>query len=250
MYKRFLIFLSIALPAGNLQAQDVKPIGYEQNVLFHNEMTFGLVAHSHGVGLNFRRGKNLTAKKKAVLEVEFVNMRHEKEKKTYNPFFDNPKGFYYGKLNALLVLRSGYGLQKTLFAKADGKGVEIRYAMIGGLSLGLAKPVYLEVIQETSNQFFFDVATEKYDPEKHFVDNIYGRAPFFKGADQTKVYPGLYGKFGLSFEYGPENDNVKAIETGVCVDVYPKVIPQMAFTTNHQVFLSLYLNFLWGRKWY
>lgn len=250
MNKRIAILILIALFGGRIQAQDVKVIGYEQNVLYHNEMTFGLVAHSSGVGLNLRRGKNITARRKAIWEIEFVNMRHEKEKKTYNPFFDNPKGFYYGKMNTLLILRPGFGVQNMIYGKADGKGVEIRYALFGGLSLGLAKPVYLEIIKETSNQFFFDVETEKYDPDQHFIDNIYGRAPFFKGAGETRIYPGLYGKFGLSFEYGALDESVKAIETGICADIYLKEVPLMAFTTNHQVFLSLYLNFMWGRKWF
>jgi hypothetical protein len=43
---------------------------------------------------------------------------------------------------------------------------------------------------------------------------------------------------------------VKAIECGVVVDAYPKVIPIMANTSNRQVYIALYINVLSGRKWF
>ena len=98
----------------------------------------------------------------------------------------------------------------------------------------------------------FEIYTEKYDPKnpRHVPDFIYGRAPFLKGLDQTKIYPGGYAKLGISFQYADLDDAIKAIETGVCVDIYPTVIPIMATAKNNQVFTSLYLNILIGRKWF
>jgi hypothetical protein len=79
---------------------------------------------------------------------------------------------------------------------------------------------------------------------------IYGKAPFFKGMDQTKIHPGGYAKVALSFEYADRYNSIKAIETGVVLDVYPQVLPMMAYNKNQQIFASLYLKILWGRKWF
>lgn len=256
MYKRILGIASIllaglAMPAFSQEGGQAVPVGEDgQRVLYRNEMAGGVVAHTNGLGVNFRRGKHVTGMRKRVFELEFVNMRHAKEVKTVNPYFENSKGFYYGKLNTFHILRPGIGYQNVLYSKADGRGVEIRYVTFVGGSLGLAKPVYLEILHETNIPFEFKLTTEKYDPAEHFIDNIYGRAPYFKGFDELKVYPGGYAKLGLSFEYATYEEDVKAIEAGVCVDVYPTVVPIMANTRNNQVFVSLYLNLLYGRKWF
>ena len=64
------------------------------------------------------------------------------------------------------------------------------------------------------------------------------------------VYPGGYAKFALSFEYADRYNGIKAIETGATLDVYPRVLPMMAFNKKQQVFASLYLKMIWGKKWF
>lgn len=219
-------------------------------LLYRNEFVIGGSVHTNGFGLNYRRGWHVTGYKKRLLEVEAVNMKHAKEIKTQNPLFENSKGYVYGKLNVLDIIRVGYGFQKTLYGKEQRRGVEIRLLTMIGASIGLAKPVYLEILQPTTDPQIYNITTEQYNPLLHTPDNIYGRAPYFKGFDQTKIYPGGYGKVGVSFEYANLEDDIKCIETGLAVDVYPKVIPIMANTTNQQVFINLYINFIWGKKWF
>ncbi len=261
MFKKAAIFLFISGTALSASAQDALTVleqGGDLNVLYRNEASFGVLAHSSGgFGLNYRRGKHVTAKRKRILEFEAVNIRHPKEVKTVNPYFENSKGFYYGKMNSVFILRPGFGYQNTLFRKADVKSVEIRYIYMIGPSLAFAKPVYLEILHDTPQPFIFDLTTEKYNPgnPNHSFDNIYGRAPYFKGFEEMKVYPGLFAKFGLSFEFADLHDDLKVIETGITVDAYPKIIPIMASTTNspvknQQVYTSLYLSFIFGKKWF
>jgi hypothetical protein len=219
-------------------------------LLYRNEFTIGGIVHTSGFGFNYRRGWHVTGYKKRILEIEGVNIKHAKEIKTQNPLFENSKGYVYGKLNVLDVLRAGYGFQKELYGKEQRRGVQINLLTMLGASIGLAKPVYLEILQPTSDPQIYNITTEKYDPAKHFTDNIYGRAPFFKGFEQSKIYPGGYAKLGVSFEYADLDDDIKCIETGATVDVFPKVIPIMANTTNNQVFVNLYINFIWGKKWF
>ncbi|MBN8701844.1 MAG: hypothetical protein J0M08_02185 [Bacteroidetes bacterium] len=224
--------------------------GENLNVLYRNESSFGILAHSNGFGANYRRGKHITAKKKGILEVEFVTMRHPKEVKIKNQSYQNSKGFFYGKVNSLFLIRPGVGYQKVLFDKAERKSVQIRLGTFLGASLGFAKPVYLEILQPSIFPGEFNVKEEKYNSTEHYPDNIYGRAPYLRGFDEMKIYPGGYAKLALSVEYADHNEEIKAIETGISVDVFPKTIPIMALTQNNQVMVNLYVSMVFGKKWF
>jgi hypothetical protein len=113
----------------------------------------------------------------------------------------------------------------------------------------LLKPVYLLILKPTSDPKVAYVTEEKYDPAKHSISEIYGRASFMKGIGETKLHPGIYGKFGFNFEYGVRDEMTKVIEAGVSVDAYPKPVPMMAFTPDKNIFLSLYLNFQIGKRY-
>ena len=227
------------------------PFEYEEEKppLLKDEISFGLNVHTSGWGVDFRRGKHITGTKKRMFEAELVNMKHPKEVRSVNPYFDNAKSFFYGKLNTYTVLRAAVGQQQVLFSKASRGGVEVRLNYTAGLSLGFAKPIYLNILYQTPTEGKYEVVVEKYDPNSHFTDNIYGRAPFTEGLNELKPYPGGYGKLGISFEYGTLHDDVKAIETGITVDVYGREVPIMAFTENKQIFFNFYINILYGRKW-
>ncbi|MDQ3112273.1 MAG: hypothetical protein M3R17_20500 [Bacteroidota bacterium] len=222
----------------------------ETKLLYRNEANVGLIVTTNGFGLGYRRGWHVTNARKRVFEIEMVTYRHPKEVKIVNPYFDRPKGYFYGKLNSLFILRPGFGYQNVIYSKPAHNGIEIRYVTFIGVSLGLAKPVYLDILEPTTILGDRHVITQRYDPEKHFVDNIYGRAPFMRGVGETKIYPGGYLKFGLNFEYGTLDNDVKAIETGITLDLYPKAIPLMANELNHHYLLALYISFTYGGKWF
>ena len=227
----------------------------ETGILYKYEMTFGILAHSNGFGLNYRRGRHITGYKKRIFEIEAVNIRHPKEYKGYNPSRENAKGYIFGKMNSFLVLRSGIGTQKVITGKSNSGGVELRYIYFGGISLGLLKPVYLEILKE-KGQGNYDIIVEQYDPAKHSTYNINGKAPYLKGLDELKIIPGIYGKCGLSFEYGGEMTKIRSIEVGAAFDLFYKRVPIMAaringddFDPNKEYFLSLYLSLNFGKKW-
>lgn len=224
--------------------------GENLNVIYRNEANISVLAHTNGFGFNYRRCRHITATKKGIFEIEAVNMRHDKEIKTSNPYFDNSKGFYYGKLNSLQIIRPGLGYQKTLYRKAERKSIEIRLGTFVGASFGLSKPIYLEILQETSLPNEYIIKQERYNPNKHYIDNIYGRSPYFKGFNETKIHTGAYAKLALSFEYADYHNDVKAIETGITLDAFPKAIPIMAFAPNQQVYLTFYISLVYGKKWF
>jgi hypothetical protein len=254
MMKRFLklTFLFFLLSAAVTQAQQQQnPYEYVESPpeLLRKEFSAGINIHSSGWGIDFRRGRNLTVSKKRMLDIEFVGMHHPKEIKSVNPYYENSKAFVFGKLNSMMVLRTGYGLQRVIASKAEWGGVEIRLNTTGGFSLGLLKPVYLNIIREDYPNPRYIISVEKYDPDVHTIDLIYGRANFFRGFSEIKPYPGIFAKAGLSFEHGRYNDDVKIIEAGITLDAYSKTLPVMAMTKNNRLFLNFYINILYGRKW-
>jgi len=220
--------------------------GEDLNMLYRNEASIGLFVHSAGgLGIAYRRGYHVTAFRNRMFEIEVQNLKHPKEVKSVNAV-QSGKSFVYGKLNSFLLFRPGVGYQNVLYQKSDKKSVEIRSSYYIGATINFAKPIYVLVKNNQSET----TSTERYDPDKDSLSNIYGKADFFYGIENTKIYPGGYAKFALSFEYANRYNGIKAIETGVIGDFYPQVIPMMAFNKNPQVFVELYLKIIWGKKWF
>ncbi len=233
-------------------AQDSTRIANDDvTILFRNEAEGGINIHSNGFGLTFKRGWHLTGYKKQMLDIDFVSLRDPKQYKLSN--YPDSKSFFYGKLNFAYILRGGYGIQNIIFGKAERSGVEVRYNYYFGLSLGITKPVYLDILVENP----FDpqtklIDTRQYDPndpDQQLKENIYGPGPYFNGLDHLSIYPGGYGKFALSFEYAGWQDKITAIETGVVLDAYARAIPIMATGNKNNFFFNFYISLIWGGKW-
>jgi hypothetical protein len=246
MNRLVLLLCLLLLTAGSSFAQTEEPaiLEEDQTMMYRYEAAGGLFLHSAGWGLSYRKGKHVTGYKKRFYEIEFATMKSGKEIKVTNPNYENSKPFVFGKLNFFMLLRGGVGMQRTLFSRGRHNGVEIRYIYAGGLDAGLTKPVYLEIFQPDQLP-----KAEAYDPDKHQINDIFGRASFTYGLDRMKLYPGAYAKFALSFEYGSTSTDIKTIETGVFVDVFLRDIPIMAYIDNKQYFVNLYVALTWGGKW-
>lgn len=243
------------VPKGSV-AERIKDRSFDDTqVLLKQEFTGGAVLHTRGWGLILRRAKNKTFLRKRVFELEVVSMEHPKEVRSVNPYYENSNSYNYGELNQVVVSRLGYGRHNVLYAKFD-QGVEIRYLYIGGFSLAWAKPIYLEIGYPSIPYEY--VATERYDPNKrdeqgalvHTQDRIFGRSSVFKGIDKMGFYPGIYGKFGFSFEYARKQKNVRSLEAGVIIDYYVRDVPMMAKIKNDPYYLTFYLAVNFGVKWY
>ena len=221
------------------------------SIQFRNESYFGVNLNSHGWGFSYRKGKHVTGTLKRMMDFDYVSYRHPKEVKMQNRSFSgNSKSYYYGKLNNVGILRGGYGFQKVIFDEELPGALQIRLNYYAGVSIVLLKPVYLEVYKRSLiNPDVYELVTEKYNPSEHFVENIYGKAPFFRGINEVKLNPGAYGKFGVSFEYGADQESIKAIETGVILDFHPQPLKVMAFNTNNPLIFSFYVTINWGKRW-
>ncbi len=220
-----------------------------------DEYSFGLMLHTRGYGVNFRRMYYLDGFNKQGWEIDMVNLRHEKEVNIYNPFDNSARGFVYGKLNTLYSIRAGYILDKILVDKTDRGTISIDMVYGGGLSLGLLKPVYLEIYEPVGGGSFI-LSTERYDPEIHDYLDIYGRSSFFTGFGEMKMHPGIYGKLGVAFDFDILDNKVTTLETGVIADFFFDDAPIMYIPanneeniSNHRLFIQVYLTFNFGNKW-
>jgi hypothetical protein len=230
---------------GELAAQS--PSNIDSKILYRKEWSAYLLAHTGGWGLGYRSGRHKTGYVKRMWEVEFISMKHPKEKKVTS-WYENTRSFIFGKMNSFYMVQGGYGMQRILNSKPYWGGVELRWFMYGGGSLGITKPMYLYIVKYNEEQHRNEVVTERYDPDRHSVDDIYGRGPYFKGFDKIKLYPGAYAKTGLNFEYGSADVFLRSIECGAALNYYPIAVPIMAFNDKNSFFLSLYLSLHFGKR--
>jgi hypothetical protein len=112
--------------------------------------------------------------------------------------------------------------------------------------LGFYKPVYYEVYNQTSSNTYI-ISTEKFNADLHAPQDIISRASFFKGFNELKVSPGLFGRIGVNFEFGKKDPNITSLEVGATLDAYLKKIPIMASEDNRQIFPALYISFRFGK---
>ncbi len=243
----FLVTMLLSLPAEAQEEMSFDTIG--DNVLFRKEMNGALIIHTNGWGLEYRIGRNRSIFNKMMLEFDLLEYKHSKEIKSINPFYTNTRSYIYGKLNTIYMLRAGFGEQKMLNRKPYSGGVELRLFYTGGLSVAFAKPVYLNIMEWDTTEYRPKINVEKYDPNEHFPDNIYGRASFLRGFNELKPYPGAYAKVALGIEFGTINQNTKVAEVGAVVDFYAKAIPIMATQSPEQFFLTLYISFGIGKRY-
>ncbi len=223
-------------------------IDEQEKIFYRNEKTYAATLSTNGFAGNFRYAKRLDARRKTLYEIGFTYIKHEKEYKISSNSTPNLSGrFVFGKTNSLFSLRMGIGSQKELYRKEDKGGISIRYFYNFGPSFGLQKPVYYDVIvleEDVNGDNVYVRKRMKFEP--HVLD-VVQRAPFYVGLDEITLIPGIYGKFGFTFEFSKADEAFNAIEVGLVVDAYIKKIPIMANEHNHFIFPAGYISFRFGK---
>lgn len=243
----FILFF-FSLGVSSVFAQ--KPADEGRVTLYRQDISGGIIIHNEGWGGYFRYGRQLTYNKRISYSLDIVTMHHPKEVKVVNQQFNDGKGYFFGKLNAMYIVRPGIGMRHIRYEKIREKGVEISFNYSAGPSLGLLKPVYLQILNPTNDPTQFIITEEKYDPNIHDIDFIYGRAKNTLGLGEMKFSPGVFANLGVQFEYANEDDMIRAIELGGTLDFYFKPVSIMAGNPTQNLFVSLYFKFIFGRKFY
>lgn len=223
----------------------------QQKIFYRNEKSIGLLLNSNGLGINLSYAKRMNARKKVLYTLDFVGIKHPKEVKISSTdlSFETAGSYVYGKLNKFYNLRTGIGLQNEMFRKLDRGGISIRNFYAGGIDLGFKKPIYYLVYDYNNNLDVpaYERRVRKFDTSPHASNIIIKNASFFKGFDEIGVVPGIFGKFGFTFEYSKLDEVIHAIEAGVIIDAFPQKIPIMATEDNNFLFFTMFISYRFGK---
>lgn len=227
-------------------------IDTQEKILYRNERSLAFLLNSNGMGGNFRYAKRITYLRKTLYEVDLTVIKHPKEVRIYSSSFSSStsKSYIYGKINSFINLRAGIGYQREIYQKHDRGGIAIRYFYNAGPDLGFAKPIYYNYVTllYVDGQVFPEYSTEKFSESQHaYPTEITGKASFFKGFDEISLIPGVYGKIGLTMEFGRSEQIVNALEGGLIFDAFLKKVPIMATEDNNRFFFSLFISYRFGK---
>ena len=230
----------------------------EGALIFQKQSTFGLNFNSDGFGFTYEHGKYKTTTKTNLWWLSLGERKGPKQYKQSNAiglsgnnivFFGN--SYVYGKQNNFYFLRLGFGQQKILGGKGNKNGVAVSAIYGGGLTLGMLKPYYVQV-QDNSGSAT-GVKDIKYSDStaNKFLDPsiIIGGSGFGKGFGEMKYVPGITSRVALRFDYGKYNEVVSALEVGVNAEYYSQAMPILVGVNDtKKFFFNGYIALTFGKR--
>lgn len=222
----------------------------EGALVYRNHHILGIEAKSLGYGFFYEYGQMKSQRKTNLFRLDLTEIKDRKEDKVQNTangfiFFGNP--YIYGKVNNFYQASLGFGQQVVLGQKGNKNGVSVTGIYSGGLSLGLLRPYYLQVLDPVTNQEKFI----KYSPADSalFLGNtILGGGGLGKGWSEMKMKPGLFARTALRFDYGRFNETVSGIEIGLTAAYFTQKIQILAGPYDRNFFFQGYVSLLFGRR--
>lgn len=237
-----------------------KPIDYNlKGLVYSSETVFEGRIHMNGFAVGLKKGTLKTYNRTSYFGIEFGYLKDGRERRQNKNISVAGErissSFIYGKRSQFYTLRFALGEKRYLSEKTRRKGVAVGFIYEGGASLGLIKPYYLKVIRTEDDRVTRAVETIRYseDTRNDFLDfdQIYGGTSFLKGFENLSPTVGLHGKLAMHWGIGAFEKQVKAVESGVMVDIYPKKIPLLVERdeiSNKFYFVKLYLSFQIGYR--
>lgn len=214
-----------------------------------DEFQWGLYLHTEGGGLTLRRGVYRDAFRIASWGMDALILKHPKEEKTSNPVYEDGRPYVYGKVNTFQTLRVWRGHQRVFSEKLRKDAVRLSVLWKYGVSLGVLKPIYLEIGYPDIPYDY--ISTERYDPNVHFSDDIYGRAAWLNGLDQLQVMPGVHVSAAVDFEYGTKRHVTRTLTAGIGMDAFweqPEILANK-FEQNQRIIVTLFATLELGSNW-
>lgn len=263
----FFVFLLVSIVSFCQQRIPSGQNYYDDNkgIVFNREFTVDVKLHTNGLSIGANIAQLKTYYLTRFINFEIGEIKHPKEVR--QNFDVQPslagrvsRSFIFGKQNNFWVLRGGIGEKRYFSEKAKRKGLAIGVSYEAGPSIGMLKPYYLQFINYLdpgSNAFSYSSEKFSEENEDKFLDivQIFGASGFSEGLGEITFQPGIHAKGALHFDWGAFDEFVKAIEAGIMVDMYFQKIPIMVEsprlenTENRSVFINLFLNFQFGKRW-
>ena len=87
----------------------------ENSVVYKSQREGGIVAYTNGWGADFTFGKHVDGFRRRMIHLEITSLKHPKQIRSYNPFYEDARSYFYGKLNSVFTIKSTWGYKKVLF---------------------------------------------------------------------------------------------------------------------------------------
>ena len=224
----------------------------EGALIYQKQNIYGGKLNSDGYGVFFEKGYLKTATLANLFSIEIGERKHPKEARSaISGIFSNNNFFIYGKINSFFYAKLGVAQSLLIGGKGRRNGVAVSTIYGGGLSLGLLKPVYLNVrdpLSQQEEQIKYKNDNSRNDSLFLTPSTIVNSLGIFKGFGEVKVKPGLFVKTGLRFDYGHYNETVSAVEVGINAEYYISKMPIMALTKEKSFFINLYAAVEFGKR--
>ncbi len=250
--RKQIFLLSVAVFVSvSLFSQRKQKLTDPRDYQYKHEASAGGRIQTNGFSIFGEYGWIKDIKRTRLLQLEysyFIDYRQKKQ----NSRITGGRDYVFGVQNRFHTIRVAYGFKRVIADKAPRNGVCLSATFFGGVSLGLLKPYYLNLLQPTDGGIP-EVKAERYSAanETRFLsrDSIVEAAPIRYGLNQIQPVAGAHVKAGLDFDWGSKDEFVKALQAGVMIDVYYKRLPLMINNSNRFYQASFYLSFQFGKRW-
>ena len=218
---------------------------YGGDYTYSRESVWGITkATNSGLigGLMFKHTRSLGNNWFHGIGIEIVNIKHPQEQKY---FTQTSNTFIWGKENYLYSIRLSYDREYVLFRKAPQQGVQINAIFMGGPTIGLEAPYYVEIKGPANTTVRVPYDAEKMNGKP---DQILGTGGILQGIGQSSVVPGLNLKSSVAFEFGTFKSNVVGVEVGFQVDFFVREINIIPTANNQSIFPSAFFTLFYGGR--
>ncbi len=218
----------------------------EGDLIFNKHSIFGIKLSTDGYGISYEKGKYKTNSKTSILQFELNEKKSPKYHKVTAAGFNGYdfNSVVIGKLNNFYQLKASIGQQYLIGGKGNKNGVAVTALYMGGVSLGILKPYYVNVVGNSSDFQF----RSKYPTIIDSNYEVLGASGFTVGWGEVSIRPGLNAKTALRFDYGRYNESVAAIEVGLSGEYYFSKIPMLYLVPEKNFFFNAYVTILFGRR--
>lgn len=235
-----------------------KPVQPSAQEIYTNSRQFTIKMSPAGLQLGYRFGELPNFYTDKYYQIEIGQIRHPKELNSglqslkssiSRGFFKN---YTYGKQNSLYTLRASQGKTVFLSDRISQKNILVGYTYRYGVSAGLIKPYYIQVVKEDDGFFSREFEYVKYSDEtrESFLndEDIFGKAPFRKGLGEMRFTPGIHAQGGMHFDWSKDERIILATEIGLMFDFYFSSVPLMVDQSSKPFFLNLYVSLQFGKR--
>lgn len=251
MRKQFFLLTVLLLGSVLLFSQRKQEVVAPRDFQYKHEASGGVRIQTNGFTVFGEYGWIKDIKRTRLLQLEYSYFIDYRQKKQNSPL-QGGRDYVFGLQNRFHTIRLAYGFKRVLADKAARNGVCVSATFFGGVSLGLLKPYYLNLLQP-SDGGSPAVKAERYSAanESRFLDrdSILEAAPIRYGLNQMQPVAGAHIKAAIDFDWGSKDAFVKALEAGVMLDVYYKRLPILINNTNRFYQASFFISFQFGKRW-